>query len=67
MCRLMNCIPHPSLLGDRIEKNEMGWVCGKTGGKENAFVRFWCLKPKENGRRGRPRRRCEDNIKMDPQ
>jgi len=53
-----------SVLNDKIEKNEMGVACGAYGGGE------WGAQGsggKPEGKRplGRPRRRWEDNIKMD--
>jgi hypothetical protein len=50
--------------GDKIEKNEIGWVCSADG-EERGVYRF--LVGKLEGKRpmGRPRRRWEDNIKMD--
>ena len=51
---------------DKAEKNEMGWACrayGKRGGVYRGLV------GKPGGKRplGRPRRRWEDNIKVDLQ
>ena len=43
--------------GDKIEKNEMGRACGVVGEG----------KPERKRPLGRPRRRWEDNIKMDLQ
>ena len=43
--------------GDKIETNEMGGACG-TYGREVG-------KPEGKRPLGRPRRRLEDNIKMD--
>ena len=51
---------------DKIEKNEMGGACSEYGeGRSVCRV----LVGKHEGRRPleRPRRRWEDNIKMDPQ
>ena len=50
-------------MGDKIEKNEMGGACGTYGGR----VVHKVLVGKPEGKRpsGRPRRRWEDNIKMD--
>jgi hypothetical protein len=52
--------------GDHIEKKEMGRVCSAYGGEER---RSQVLVAKTEGKRplGRPRRRWEDNIKMDLQ
>jgi len=54
------------LLGDKIEKNEMGGACSAYGGEER---RIQGLVGKPEGKRplGRSRRRWEDNIKMDLQ
>jgi hypothetical protein len=43
-------------LGDKIKKNDMGGKCSAYGGEERRIQGF-----------GRPRRRWEDNIKMDLQ
>jgi hypothetical protein len=50
----------------KIEKNEMGGVCGTYG---EGIVVHRVLVGKHEGKRpmGRPRRRWEDNIKMDLQ
>ena len=52
--------------GDEIEKNEMGGACGTM---EDERVVYKVLVGKPEGKRplGRPRRRWEDNIKMDLQ
>jgi hypothetical protein len=52
--------------GGKIEKNEMGGTCGAYG------VGEWCAKGvggEAEGKRplGKPRRRWEDNIRMDLQ
>jgi hypothetical protein len=48
----------------KIKKNEMGWACGAYGGGERCAQGFgeeaW-----GNETIGRPRRRWDDNIKMD--
>ena len=51
-------------LGDKIGKNEMGGACSAYGGEERRIQSFGGI---SEGRRplGRPRRRWEDNIKMD--
>ena len=49
-------------MGDKIETNEMGGACG-TYGVHKVLVR----KPEGKRPLGRPRRRWEDNIKMDLQ
>jgi hypothetical protein len=63
MRSLMNCTPHPILLGDEIEKNEVGGACSMYAGEESVLVR----KPLEKRPLGRPWRRWEDNIKVDLQ
>jgi hypothetical protein len=53
-------------VGNKIEKNEMGWACSWEG---EGRVVYRGLVVKTGGKRplGRPRRRWEDNIKMDLQ
>jgi hypothetical protein len=53
-------------VGGKIEKNEMGGACGTYEGGERCAQ---LLVGKPEGRRplGRPRRRWEDNIRMDLQ
>ena len=51
--------------GDKIEKNEMGGACGTYGGRERCAQGFGGEKPEGKRPLGRPRRRWEDNIKMD--
>ena len=50
-------------MGDKIENNEVGGACSTYGGRER------CAQGKPDGKRPlrRPRRRWEDNIKMDLQ
>ena len=48
----------------KVEKNEMGGSCSAYGGEER---RFGGGKPEGKKTLGRPRRRWEDNIKMDLQ
>jgi hypothetical protein len=50
--------------GDQVKKTEMGRTCGTYGGRRSAYR---ALVGKPEGRRplGRPRRRWEDNIKID--
>jgi hypothetical protein len=50
--------------GGQVKKTEMGWTCGTYGERR---VAYRALVGKPEGRRplGRPRRRWEDNIKMD--
>ena len=52
-----------SFAGDKIQKNEMGGSCGTYGGRGVHKV----LVGKPEGKRplGRPKRRWEENIKMD--
>jgi hypothetical protein len=51
-------------VGDKIEK--MGWACSTYGGRERCYS---VLVGKPEGKRplGRPRRRWEDNVRMDLQ
>jgi len=53
-------------LGNKIEKNEMGGACSAYGGKRGVF-RVFVGKPQRKRPLCRPRRRCEDNIKMNLQ
>jgi hypothetical protein len=53
-------------LGDKIEKNEMGGACSAYEGEERLY-RVLVGKPEGKRPLGRPRRRREDNIKMDLQ
>jgi hypothetical protein len=50
--------------GHKIEKNEMGGTCGTYGERRNVY-RVLVVKPERKIPFGRPRRRWEDNIKMD--
>jgi hypothetical protein len=43
----------------------MGRACSTHGEKRNAY-RILVVNPKANKPVGRPRRRCEDNVRMDP-
>jgi hypothetical protein len=52
-------------VGDKIEKNEMGGACTACGEGKDVY-RVLVGKP-ERRPLGRPRRRWEDNIKMDLQ
>jgi len=36
----MICTPHPILLGDKIEKNEVGGTCSMYGGEEMCIQCF---------------------------
>jgi hypothetical protein len=61
----MICTPH-SILSDKIEKNEMG---GSYSAYAESRGAYRVLVGKHEGKRslGRPRRRWEDNIKMELQ
>jgi len=52
--------------GGKIEMNEMGGACGAYGAGEEVY-RVLVGKPEGERPLGRPRRRWEDNIKMDLQ
>ena len=63
----VSIVPVPKcFVGDKIEKNEMGWACGAYGW---GYGLYRVLVGKPEGRRplGRPRRRWFDNISMDLQ
>jgi hypothetical protein len=62
----MICTADRICLGDKIEKNEMGWACN-TYGERRGVYRVLVGKTEGKRQRGRPRRRWEDNIKMDLQ
>ena len=64
MRSLVICTPYRILYGDKIEKSEMGGACGAYGG---GVYRVLVGKPEGKRPLGRPRRRWEDNIKMDLQ
>jgi hypothetical protein len=53
-------------LGNKIEKNEMGGACSAYGVRRGVF-RVFVGKPERKRPLCRPRRRWEDNIKMDLQ
>jgi hypothetical protein len=53
-------------LDDQIKKNEMGGACS-TYGEGRGACRILVGIPEGRRRLGRPRRRWEDNIKMDLQ
>ena len=59
----MICTSYLVLFGDKIDKNEMGWACSTYGGE--VYTEFLVWKPEGKRPVGRPRRRWEDNIKMD--
>jgi hypothetical protein len=52
--------------GDQIEKNEMGGVCSIFG-ESRGLYGVLLGKPERKRPLGRPRRRWEDNIKVDLQ
>ena len=53
-------------MGDKIEKNKMGGTSSAYGEKRGAY-KVLVGKPEEKRPLGRPRRRWENNIKMDHQ
>jgi len=53
-------------VGDKIEKNEMGWDVARMG-EEREVYRVLVGKPEGRRPLGRPRRRWVDNIRMDLQ
>jgi len=53
-------------VSDKIKKNEMGRACGAYG-EGKCVYRVLVVKPEGKIPLGRPRRRWEDNIKMDLQ
>jgi hypothetical protein len=57
---------HPILLGDQIEKNEMGGALQRMGERRGLY-RDLLGKPEGKRPLGRTRRRWEDNIKMELQ
>jgi hypothetical protein len=50
---------------DQIEKNEMGVACSRYGGEQRRIQGFGKKKPEGKRSLVRPRRRWEDNVKMD--
>jgi len=60
----MICTTHQVYSGDQIEKNGMGGACN--GGEERSILGFGGETSGKEPLR-RPRRRWEDNIKMDLQ
>jgi hypothetical protein len=52
--------------GDQIKKNEMGEACSTYWGRRGLY-KVLVGKPEGKGPLERPRRRWEDNIKMDLQ
>src|SRR5215469_16688000 len=61
-----NLIMLPNSAGGKIEKNEMDGACGAYG-EGRGVHRVLVGKPVVKRPLGRPRRRWEDNIKMDLQ
>jgi hypothetical protein len=55
----MICTAHQLLLGNKIEKNEMGWACGMFGEEESLVGRPEGKKPLETYRPT-----WEDNTQM---
>jgi len=53
-------------LGDQIKKNGLVGACSTYGGEERAYKVF-LRKPEGKRPLGRPRRRWEDNIKLELQ
>jgi hypothetical protein len=66
MRSIMICTLHPILFSDNIEKNEMGGACSAYGERRGMY-RVLVVKPEGKRPLGRPRRKWEDNIKMDLQ
>jgi hypothetical protein len=66
MRSLMICTAHPILFVDKIEKNETGGACSAYG-EGRAVSRVLVGEPEGKRPLGKPRRRWEDNIKMDLQ
>jgi hypothetical protein len=64
MGSFMICIVVQYCAGDKIEKNEVGGTCSADG-KERGLYRVLVGKPEGKRPLGRPRRRWDDNIKMD--
>jgi len=60
------CTAHQNCSCDKIENNVMSGACS-TSGRGEAYTGFWWRNLREKRPLGRPRRRWEDNIKMDPQ
>jgi len=50
----MICTPYPIFLGDKIEKNEMGWACSAYGGRGEAYTGFWWGNRRERDHLGGP-------------
>jgi hypothetical protein len=62
----MVCTPHPILLSDRVEKNEIGEVYCAYGERKSVY-RVLVGKPEGKRPLGRQRLRWKNNIKMDLQ
>jgi hypothetical protein len=58
--------PGGKAAADKIEKNEMGGACSTYGGGRGVY-RVLVGKPEGKRPLGRPRRRWEDNVRMDLQ
>jgi len=67
MMNLKICTVHPIRARDKIKKNELGGASGAYGGGEKLVRDNLVGKPEGKRPVGRPRRRWEDNIKMDLQ
>ena len=52
--------------GDQAKRNEIGRTCGMYGDRRGAY-RFLVRRPERNRQFGRPKRRQENNMKMDLQ
>jgi hypothetical protein len=64
--RKLHCILTQYCAGGKIEKNKMSGACGAYGGGERVH-RVLVGKPEGKRPLGRPRRRWDDDIKMDIQ
>jgi hypothetical protein len=62
----MTCTHYQNYSGKQIEKNYMGGACSTYGEKRSAY-RILVGRPEGSRQLDRPRRRSEDNIKMDLQ
>ena len=62
----LNLYSSSNIVWDKIKKNEMGGACSVYGGSRGIY-RVVVGKPERKRSLGRPRRRWEDNIKMDIQ
>jgi len=60
------CTPHQIVFGWSKNKKEVSKACSKYGERRGAYTVFvW--RPEGKRQFGRPKRRCEDNIKVDLQ